>query len=207
VTEDTLTPFLVRFGYSQGVFPMGDELEQIGWYEPRIRAMFPMRGIRVSTSLAKRLRRVRVHWVDGDSEPGDGGYEVKFDTSFELVMRGCLRPGDNWITEEIIRVYTQIHFEGWAHCAEVWQDGQLVGGTYGLAMGSCFCAESMFHRVTDASKIALWSMIEQCRRLGFTMFDAQVMNPHLRSLGAFEMSQQEYLRNLKGAMLTKTAWS
>jgi len=122
-------------------------------------------------------------------------------------MRSCRRPDGNWINEEIIRAYTSIFEEGWAHCGECWEDGVLVGGIYGVAIGTCFSAESMFHRVTDASKVALWAMVEKCRELGFTIFDAQVMNPHLLSLGAYEVSNAKYMKMLADATLGKTEWS
>lgn len=190
---DELTPWLVRHAYEEGIFPMADDDGEIGWYQPRKRCLFPLSGIRVSRSLAKTIR--------------SGKFEVRFDTAFEQVMRGCLRPGDNWISEDIIRVYTLIHLEGWGHCAEAWLDGELVGGVYGVAIGSCFCAESMFHRATDASKVALGALVDQCSRLDFTVFDAQIMNPHLASLGAYEVSHREYLSLLRDAMLRSTLWS
>ncbi len=136
-----------------------------------------------------------------------GTFEVRFDTSFESVMRSCLRPGDNWINEELIEVYTQIHREGWGHCSECWLDGELVGGVYGIAIGACFCAESMFHRKTDASKVALKALIDQCRSLGFGMFDAQIQNPHLASLGSEEISHRQYMKRLRELVGVKTAWS
>jgi len=110
-------------------------------------------------------------------------------------------------SEDLIRVYTQIHQEGWGHCSEVWHEKHLVGGVYGIVLGSCFCAESMFHRQTNASKIALWALVERCRNLGFTIFDAQIMNPHLQSLGAFNVSHGEYMKRLAQALQNKTAWS
>lgn len=158
----------------------------VGWFQPKKRALFPIEGIRVSRSLSRSLRSKR--------------FEVRFDTDFESVMRGCLRPGDNWISEDFIRVYTAIHLEGWAHSAECYQDGVLVGGVYGVEMGNCFCAESMFFRATDASKIALYALVNKCRALGFTLFDAQIMNPHLSSLGAYEVSHEEYMELLNGAL-------
>lgn len=187
-----LTPWLVRYGYQQAAFPMTMEDGSVGWFQPHDRALFPLTGMHVSKSLRRTLN--------------SGDFEIRFDTAFESVMRGCLRPDENWISEDFIRVYTQIHREGWGHCSECWQDGELVGGVYGIAIGSCFCAESMFHRVTNASKVALWALIEKCRGLGFTIFDAQVMNPHLRSLGAFEVSHQDYLKMLKEALATPVVW-
>lgn len=165
----------------------------VAWFQPRRRALFPLDGIHVSSSLGKVIRSKR--------------YEIRFDSAFEEVMRGCLRPTDNWISEEFIQVYTQIHKEGWGHCAECWCDGELVGGVYGIALGACFCAESMFHRHDNASKVALWALVEKCRELGFQIFDAQIMNPHLKSLGAFEVPHSEYMRRLQQALRTSTPWS
>jgi len=177
-----------------GVFPMADGDDgEVRWYEPRRRALFPITGIKLSRSTRKdALQR---------------GLIVRFDTAFEQVIRRCRRPIDNWINEEIIAAFVSVHKDGWAHCCEVWEGAQLVGGIYGLAIGSCFSAESMFHTHQNESKIALWAMIEKCRDLGFTMFDAQVMNPHLESLGAFEISQSKYLDLLADAIHLPTEWS
>ena len=172
---------------------MADDDGTVGWYQPHRRALFPLEGIHVSRSLRKTI--------------GQDKFEIRFDTSFEAVMRNCLRPDANWIDEDLIRAYCQVHGEGWGHCCEAWCDGALVGGVYGIALGSCFCAESMFHRTTDASKIALWALVNQCRSLGFTIFDAQIMNPHLKSLGAYEVSHLEYQRRLDKALKDRTPWS
>lgn len=188
-----LTPALIRLAYSEGLFPMTMEDGEVGWFQPIQRALFPIEGIHVSRSLRKTIDR--------------GVFEIKFDTSFEDVMRSCLRPNDNWISDEFIRVYTEIHHEGWGHCAECWHDRKLVGGVYGIALGGCFCAESMFHRETDASKVALWAMVNKCRETGFTLFDVQIMNPHLKSLGAFEVPHRKYMRLLHDAMTVRTAWN
>ncbi|MFY9233854.1 MAG: leucyl/phenylalanyl-tRNA--protein transferase, partial [Fimbriimonadaceae bacterium] len=103
---DELTPWLIRYGYEHGAFPMTTQGDEIEWFQPTRRALFPMSGVHVSASLRKVLRR--------------GEFEITFDQAFEEVMRGCLRPDENWISEEMIRVYTQIHHEGWAHSCEVW---------------------------------------------------------------------------------------
>jgi leucyl/phenylalanyl-tRNA--protein transferase len=188
-----LTPWLIRYAYSQGAFPMTMEDGRVEWFQPYNRCLFPITGIHVSRSLAKTIRK--------------GTFEIRFDTAFEAAMRHCLRPDENWISEDFIRVYTEIHLQGWGHCAECWQDGRLVGGVYGIALGSCFCAESMFHRETDASKVALWAMVERCRELGFTIFDAQIMNPHLASLGAYEIPNRKYMRMLEEALTRSTPWA
>ena len=194
---DELTPWLIRYAYSEGAFPMANDDGSIDWYQPRVRALFPITGIHVSKSMEKVLRRLQ--------DP-TAGFRVTFDTAFEAVMRSCLRPGENWISEEFIRVYTQVHFEGWGHSVEVWRGSDLVGGLYGIALGSCFCAESMFHRATNASKVALWAMVEHCRNLGFTIFDAQVMNPHLKSLGAYPCAHRDYMPLLEQALKRSTPW-
>jgi leucyl/phenylalanyl-tRNA---protein transferase len=197
VPQNELTPWLIRYAYSEGAFPMTMDDGSVEWFQPINRALFPIEGIHIGASMRKVLRKVSEGQL----------FSITFDEGFEDVMKGCLRPGDNWISEEFIRVYTQIHLEGWGHSVEVWQEGQLVGGLYGIAIGSCFCAESMFHRATNASKVALWAMVERCRSLGFTIFDAQVMNPHLKSLGAYSMPHGEYLQLLRQALGETTAWS
>lgn len=190
---NVLDPVTLSEGYSMGAFPMADDDGEVGWYTVRQRALFPVSGIHTSKSLAKLIR--------------SGRFEVRFDTQFEAVMRGCFRPDGNWLTEEFVTAYSACHVQGWAHCGETWFDGELVGGVYGLAVGSCFCAESMFHRETGASKVALWALVERCRELGFTVFDAQIMNPHLASLGAFEVPNQDYMALLADALERSTPWS
>jgi leucyl/phenylalanyl-tRNA--protein transferase len=190
---EELTPWLLRYGYQQGAFPMTMEDDEIEWFQPHRRALFPIEGIHVSHSLAKTIRR--------------GVFDIRFDTAFEQVMLGCFRPGDNWLSEHFLRAYGEAHRQGWAHCAECWEGEELVGGVYGLALGSCFCAESMFHRRTDASKVALWAMVNKCREMGFTIFDAQIMNPHLESLGAFEVPHRQYMRMFAKALGETTDWS
>lgn len=193
MTGSELTPWLIRYAYERACFPMTMDDGTIGWFQPDRRCLFPIEGILLSRSLAKTIRQ--------------GRFEIRFDSAFELVMRGCFRPSDNWLSEDFVRVYTEIHRQGWAHCAECWIGDELVGGTYGLAMGTCFCAESMFHRETDASKVALWAMVEKCRELGFTIFDAQITNPHLVSLGSFEVTHRRYVKMLEAALRGTTHWS
>lgn len=171
---------------------MADESGRVNWFTTDRRALFPMEGIRLSRSLQREIRR--------------GDFEIRFDTCFSAVMQACRRPDGNWINEELIRIYSRIHAEGWGHCCEIWKDGELAGGVYGIALGSCFSAESMFHRQSNASKLALWALIEKCRELGFTLFDAQVMNPHLESLGAYEVPSRDFLEWLHRAMTKRTSW-
>src|SRR6185312_10859426 len=173
-------------------FPMTMEDGQVEWFQPRWRCLFPIKGIHVSRSLRKTIQAE--------------SFEISFDRNFEGVIRGCFRPSDNWLSEHFVRAYSQVHREGWGHSAECWKDGELVGGVYGVAIGSCFCAESMFHRESDASKVALWALVEHCRELGFTVFDAQILNPHLASLGAYEIPHWEYMDQLAEAVDRPTRW-
>ncbi len=192
----------LEFAYRQGIFPMSD-IEtpmsedsrivcEIDWFQPYDRALFPIEGLHVSRSLAKFMR----------SNP----FEIRFDTAFEQVIRKCRRPSGNWIDETIVQTYLKAFENGWGHCSECWENGELVGGVYGLAIGAVFCAESMFHRSTNASKVALFHLINECKSQGFTVFDAQIMNSHLASLGAYEITQQKYLHLIKTEMNKPTRW-
>lgn len=191
MAERGLTTELIAAGYRCGAFVM-DEDGELSWYGVKRRALLPIEGIHVSRSMSKVIR--------------SGQFEVTFDRAFEAVMRGCMRPS-TWISEEIVRAFCEVHEEGWAHSCEVWTDGELAGGVYGVGIGRVFSAESMFHRRTNASKVALWAMVNRCRQLGFRVFDAQIMNPHLASLGAYEVSDDEYLHLLRGDLDLCTEWS
>lgn len=190
---EELTPWLLRYGYERGAFPMTMDDGSVEWFQPRKRCLFPIQGIHVSRTLAKTIK--------------SGKFEIRFDTAFEQVMLNCFRPTDNWLSEHFVRAYSQAHAEGWAHCAECWIGSELVGGAYGIALGSCFSAESMFHRVTDASKVALWALVDKCHEHGFTIFDAQIMNPHLDSLGAYDVPHLAFEIMLSDALKRTTPWS
>ncbi|MDX2064784.1 MAG: leucyl/phenylalanyl-tRNA--protein transferase [Fimbriimonadaceae bacterium] len=187
-----LTPATVYRGYVHRAFPMAEDDGTIQWYRPNVRALFPIRGAHVSRSMRRVLQ--------------SGTFQVTFDRAFREVMHGCLRPEDNWIDEQIIRVFTEIHHEGWGHSCEVWRGDELVGGLYGIAIGAYFAAESMFHRETNASKVALISMVDRCRAEGFVLFDAQIMNPHLQRMGAFELRDRDFERALQAACDIETQW-
>jgi len=178
-----------------GYFPMGESFDdpEIWMYSTEVRCLFPIEGIHVSRSLERTLRK--------------GPYQIRFDTAFEEVMRSCVRPTGNWITLDLIRVYTEIHRAGWGHSVECWLNDRLVGGAYGVAIGGLFSAESMFHRETDASKVALWALVNRCRALGFTLFDSQFSNDHTLSLGAYEIPKREYMKQLRAALELETPWS
>lgn len=170
----------LRAAYYHGYFPMADDDGTVRFYGVERRAMLPIEGIHVSRSLAKRIRR--------------GGFEIRFDTAFREVMEGCRDREETWINDEIVELFCSAHVEGWAHSCECWIDGKLMGGVYGLRLGACFSAESMFHRAPDASKLALWALVEKTREAGFQVFDAQILNPFLETLGAYEVPHEDYLR-------------
>jgi leucyl/phenylalanyl-tRNA--protein transferase len=184
----TLTPNGVELAYRHGIFPMADEGSgEILWFRLDPRAIIPLDGFHISRSLARTLRR--------------GIFEVRVDTDFEGVMRGCAdRPEGTWISERFVEVYGALHRAGKAHSVEAWRDGRLVGGAYGLALGGAFMAESMFHREPDASKVALTALVARLQERGFTLLDVQYVTPHLESLGAVEITRREYERRLERAL-------
>jgi leucyl/phenylalanyl-tRNA---protein transferase len=183
-----LTAAGVEAAYRHGVFPMADEISgEVLWFRPDPRAIIPLDGFHISRSLKRRLRL--------------GGFEITVDTDFEGVMRACGdRPEGTWISEGFIEVYGALHREGKAHSVEAWREGQLVGGCYGVALGAAFMAESMFHRETDASKVALAALVSRLRDRGFVLLDVQYVTAHLASLGAVEISRREYERRLAAAL-------
>lgn len=162
----------------------------IHWIEPQRRGVLPLDTFHVSRSLRKTMRR--------------GAHEIRVDTAFEQVIRGCAEPTptrpQTWLNGELIRLYVELHRRGHAHSVEVWQADRLVGGLYGLALGGAFFGESMFSRVTDASKIALVDLVERLRAGGFTLLDAQFLTAHLQRFGAVEISRTAYLTRLRRAM-------
>jgi leucyl/phenylalanyl-tRNA---protein transferase len=188
------TPERVLYAYLQGVFPMYDSHDdRIIWLRPDPRAIFPLKRFHISKSLAKTIRK--------------GIFEVRFNTDFEGVMRGCAdREEGTWITEDFIEVYGELHRAGLAHSVETWKDGQLVGGTYGVAIGAAFMAESMFHRETDASKVALAALVARLNERGFSLLDTQYLTSHLASLGAVEISHAEYYERLQVAVTQKRSF-
>jgi leucyl/phenylalanyl-tRNA--protein transferase len=181
-----ISPALLIEGYLHGVFPMGMEDGEIGWFSPDPRAIIPLDdNFRVPHGLKRVLRR--------------GIFEVRVNHSFEEVMRSCARRDETWITGEIIDSYCELHRRGFAHSVEAWSEGKLAGGLYGVAVGGAFFGESMFHRETDASKVALHGLVERMRERGFTLLDTQWITPHLRQFGAMEIPRRQYLRQLAEA--------
>lgn len=187
VIRDELKPDILVAAYASGIFPMADRDGTIAWYRPDPRAVIPFDGLKISRSLRTAARR--------------HGFTTHVNRAFEQVIRACAeRPEGTWISSDIIEAYCELHRLGLAHSVETWQSDRLVGGLYGVALGGAFFGESMFHRVTDASKVALVALVERLRDRGFTLLDTQFMTPHLRSLGAIEIPRREYERRLRHAL-------
>jgi leucyl/phenylalanyl-tRNA--protein transferase len=174
-----------------GIFPwpiFDDDL--MTWFSPDPRAILELEDLNVSKSLAKTLRK-RV-------------LETTFDTQFEAVIRGCAQPAPDrpstWITPQLIRAYTALHRAGHAHSVETWLGDELVGGLYGVAVHGLFAGESMFSRVSDASKVALVALVSRLRDRGFALLDIQQATPHMMRMGATQVSRRDYLRRLELAL-------
>ena len=177
---------LLLQGYRLGVFPMGMEDDSIAWFSPDPRAIIPLENFHVPHDL-RRVCRKKV-------------FEVRIDHAFGEVIRGCAKRNDTWINREIIESYERLHKLGHAHSVEAWTDNKLGGGLYGVALGGAFFGESMFHRVRDASKIALVGLVDHLRARKFTLLDTQWITPHLEQFGAIEISRSRYLAMLGRAV-------
>ncbi|WGW03801.1 leucyl/phenylalanyl-tRNA--protein transferase [Tropicibacter oceani] len=186
--EDRVTTDLLLHAYRSGIFPMAEHQNdpEIFWVDPRKRGILPLDGFHISRSLARRLRR--------------DDYQMSLNHDFLAVLDGCADRPETWINAEIRDLYSQLHELGKAHSIEVWMDGALVGGVYGVTVGGAFCGESMFSRATDASKIALAWLVDLLRRTGFTLFDTQFITPHLASLGGQEIARSAYHAHLAEAL-------
>lgn len=193
-----LSPRRLLAAYRNGIFPWFSEGQPILWWSTDPRMVLHTDRFRISDSLRKTLRKVERSRLDG------GRWQVTFDTSFEQVMRACAAPRRDgpgtWISEEIISGYTGLHALGHAHSCELWLDGELVGGAYGVSIGRMFYGESMFARVTDASKIALAYLVAFLRSEGVRMVDCQQETGHLASLGAAPIPRAAFLEHLRGAI-------
>ncbi len=182
-----LSPARLLDAYRHGIFPWFNADEPVLWWTPDPRMVLIPGEFKVSRSLDKVLR--------------NAVYEVRTDTAFEQVMRACAAPRDGhhgtWIHEDMIAAYCALHRLGYAHSVEVWKDGELAGGLYGMALGRMFYGESMFSRVSNASKIALAHLARQLDRRQFGMIDCQMNTPHLASLGAREIPRSEFIARLQ----------
>jgi leucyl/phenylalanyl-tRNA--protein transferase len=185
-----LRPQRLLQAYRAGIFPWYDEGMPICWWSPDPRAIFELDGLRFSRRLTRTCR--------------SGRFELSINHDFGGVIRGCAdRKEGTWITSGMMRAYETLHRLGYAHSVEAWQDGQLAGGLYGVALGGLFAGESMFTRRRDASKVALAYVVERLRQRGFQLFDIQLRTEHTARLGAVEIPRHDYLERLKKAL----AWT
>jgi leucyl/phenylalanyl-tRNA---protein transferase len=183
---------LLVSAYASGWFPMAGDDGVIRWYSPDPRGIIPLDGFHVSTRLARVVR--------------GGRFQIEVNRAFPDVIRACAEatrdphdPG-SWINGEIAESYRALHEQGIAHSVEAWREGKLVGGLYGVAIGGAFFGESMFHRVTDASKVALVALVERLRARGYTLLDTQWVTDHLEQFGAVEVPRSRYLRLLENSL-------
>lgn len=185
-----LTSEWILDAYRHGIFPWPFSDGELAWWSPDPRAIFEFASFHVPRRLARSLRGSR--------------FELTFDRDFEGVIDGCATVGDRkhhtWITPEMRDAYVRLHEEGHAHSVEAWHEGKLAGGAYGLAIGGLFAAESMFYRVSDASKAALVHLVDHLRKRGYLLLDIQQLTPHTARFGAMEISRRAYLRRLSAAI-------
>ena len=185
-TAHALPPDLLLQAYAQGMFPMAMESGELGWFSPDPRGIIPITGFHVPHGMKKLLR--------------DVPFEIRINTAFTTVMRGCAQRDTTWINDAIVRSYVRLHELGYAHSVEAWQGRRLAGGLYGVAIGGAFFGESMFSRVPGASKFALCALVQRLDARGFKLLDTQWVTEHLRMFGACEISRSEYLHRLRGAL-------
>ncbi len=186
-----LSPSLILRAYAAGVFPMADGAETDGvfWVDPRNRGVFPLDRFHVPRRLARRIRA--------------GGFSVTVDQDYEAVIDACADRDETWINGDIRRLYVALHRMGYAHSVEVRMDGALAGGLYGVRIGAAFFGESMFHRRTDASKIALVWLIARLKAGGFSLLDSQFVTDHLARFGAVSVPRETYHKMLDAAIRAK----
>ena len=185
------------YGYINGIFPMADADGTLYWYAPDPRAVIPIDTYKPAKSLRPILNKNQ--------------FEIRINTNFEQVMRYCSVPrsADDsvWISEEIIGAYSELHRSGLAHSIETYEDNRLVGGLYGVSLGAAFFGESMFHHVSNASKVAFHQLILILRQQRFTLLDTQFINDNVRRYGAIEIPKADYLRQLKAAVRRKARFT
>jgi leucyl/phenylalanyl-tRNA--protein transferase len=185
-----ITPDLLLTAYMRGIFPMTHSDGKLYWYDPDPRAILPLEAFHVPRTLRRTVRKAP--------------FNIRADGDFRATMRACADPApgrqSTWISQELIDLYTHLHEAGFAHSIEAWQDGEMVGGLYGVAIGGLFAGESMFSRATDASKIALVHLVERLRAGGFILLDTQFTTPHLERFGALEIPRAEYKQRLAAAL-------
>jgi leucyl/phenylalanyl-tRNA--protein transferase len=194
--QANITPDMLLRAYSIGMFPMAESADdpEIFWVEPDLRGILPLDTFHVSKSLAKVVRQ----------KP----FDIRYDTAFEAVMAACAEPADDrpstWINATIKSLYATLHRMGHAHSVEAWDGDEMVGGLYGVSLGSAFFGESMFSRATNSSKICLVHLVERLKARGFTLLDTQFTTEHLKTFGAIDVPKDEYAKMLEAAVAGPT---
>ena len=194
--DRSITPELLLRAYSIGMFPMSESADdpELFWVEPDIRGIIPLDGFHVSKSLQKAIRKAP--------------FDIRFDTAFDQVVEKCAEAADDrpstWINQQIKDLYGALHRLGHAHSVEAWEGDELVGGLYGVTLGSAYFGESMFSRRTNASKICLVHLVERLRERGFTLLDTQFTTEHLKTFGAVDIPKADYGVLLDKAMESET---
>jgi leucyl/phenylalanyl-tRNA--protein transferase len=183
-----LTPNTLLSAYAQGAFPMTDRDGQTRWYTADPRGILPLEAFHIPRTLRQIVRQEK--------------FKVSVNRDFEGTIRGCMksRPEGSWISEMLVRAYQRLHELGFAHSVEVWRDGQLAGGLYGVSLGGAFFGESMFHVQRDASKVALVHLVDRLRQRGYLLLDTQANTPHLQRFGCINIPAEDYLRRLDQAL-------
>ena len=190
------TPSTILTAYSRGIFPWPHPEAEMLWFSPNPRAIIPLDGLKISRRLGRTIR--------------SGRFRVTVDAAFSQVIAACAetRPEGTWVTPALRAGYSELHELGWAHSFEVWdRAGSLAGGLYGVAIGAMFGAESMFHRATDASKVAMVALVQHARTIGLELIDVQVLTDHTERIGAIEIGRDEYLARLAVAVRRGCPWA
>src|SRR5271154_3343239 len=187
-----ITPQVLLRAYACGIFPMAESADDpsLFWVEPEMRGVIPLDGFRIASRLARTVR--------------SDAFAVTVNTAFKAVISGCAAPqagrDDTWINKRIRDLYIGLHELGHAHSVEVWDHDDLVGGLYGVSLGAAFFGESMFHRVRDASKVALVHLVNRLRERGYKLLDTQATTPHLEKFGCVGIPAEEYMERLRDAL-------
>ena len=183
-----LSPEVLLFAYQQGLFPMAESriAKQVRWIQPKKRGIFQLGNFHISKSLRRIILKE--------------DYSVMINSCFPKVVEKCADRNETWINDDIYNCYCKLHEDGFAHSVEVWKDSRLIGGVYGVAIGAAFFGESMFSDVSNGSKIALAYLHDRLLKVGFLLFDTQFLTEHLASLGAIEITQDQYLIKLEKAL-------
>lgn len=183
-----LDPAALLYGYANGVFPMAESKNDanVFWVKPKMRGILPLESLHVSHSMRRFLKK--------------NPFEIRFDSDFEATVRACADREETWINKTIFDAYVTLFQNKCAHSVECYENGELAGGLYGVSLKSAFFGESMFSRRTNASKTALFHLVERLKNGGFTLLDTQFLTPHLASMGGVEIPQEDYLILLRAAL-------